>query len=69
MDALLCLMAVYYVFHRNYCPEIETAFLFIQKEILGRVDQDMAKNGQLQVFLNLYESSKNRVDDSDVDDD
>ena len=52
-DALLCLVAVYYVFGISWCPDIEPNFLFIQKKMLGIADERTDKNKEVAIFCSL----------------
>lgn len=51
MEAFLCLIATYYVFFLDWCPEVLTSLLFVQTELLGSTDSQTESSKPLSVFL------------------
>ena len=63
MDALIALVATYYVFHQTYAKEVLTTLLFIQSEVLGADDSDTKKSSALNVFIqNLRKLGQRNVE-------
>lgn len=51
MEALLSLIATYYVFHQTYAKEVSTTLQFIQSEVLAADDPDNKYANSLTVFV------------------
>lgn len=54
IDALVCLVAIYYVFHIEWSKDILPALLFIQSELVGKTNKETLTNKSLKLFLNLF---------------
>ncbi|KAK4006255.1 hypothetical protein OUZ56_011411 [Daphnia magna] len=57
MDALLTLIAAYYVFDIHWCQDIAPAYLFIQHYLMEREYEESKKCSSLVVFLNLLKAA------------
>lgn len=57
MDALLTLIAAYYVFDIQWCKDIAPAYLFFQHYLLERENEESKKCSSLVIFLNLLKAA------------
>ena len=65
-DALLSLVAAYYVFDLQYDVNVSPTMLFLQDVCLGEPDQDSGKFQSLALFknvLNKVKASQSVLDD------
>ena len=65
-EALLHLFCIYYVFDIRYSNEVMHSLLFIQSQILGKVDSFTSACKPLLIFVNLL-SEQEAQDDSGND--
>ena len=57
-DALLVLMASYYIFDMAYSTEVKPSLLFLQAYCLMLPDQQIEKYNCISMFMNLIEHEK-----------
>ena len=57
-EALVALMALYYVFNIEYCPDLLPALMFFQAELLGYESHTfIQKNMPLRLFRNQLKAA------------
>ena len=55
-EAIVALMATYYVFHIQWGKEVEPVYTFLQSEIMELKDDNTKRNLKLQKFLKLLDN-------------
>lgn len=50
MEALLCLVSTYFVFHLQYATEVLPSLLFTQSQLLEMEDDETKKSSALKLF-------------------
>ncbi len=56
-EALISLLAVYYVFDLEWCKEVLAVFLFIESELLERTTDQSKSSNAVNIFKNLLHST------------
>ena len=51
MEALVMLLATYYTFHIQWCKQIHSTFLFMEKVLLEKDPINNAMSSELRLFL------------------
>lgn len=64
-EALLTLLATYYIFDLDYSEYIKTVMFFIQSECLKEPDDFTQACAQLNVFVTLLAAEKLSIDQND----
>lgn len=66
-DALLALMACYYIFDMSYSDQVLSTLLYLQATCLQRPDDLTKKNGPVNVFSKLVEKEQREAAQSQCD--